>query len=64
MEEFPQLRAVVDRGFDNPADVNLVSFYLLLHILCKILLQGIDKLRYIKLIYVYVSIYCLCIMGV
>ena len=28
MEEFPQLRAVVDRGFDNPADVDLVSFYL------------------------------------
>ena len=45
MEEFPQLCEVVDRGFDNPADVNLVSFYLKLHILCKILLQGVDKVR-------------------
>nr|AST47456.1 geranylgeranyl diphosphate synthase [Camellia sinensis] len=28
MEEFPQLRAVVDRGFDNPADVDLALDYL------------------------------------
>jgi geranyl diphosphate synthase len=28
MEEFPQLRAVVDRGLDNPADVDLVLDYL------------------------------------
>jgi hypothetical protein len=25
MEEFPQLHEVVDRGFDNPANVELVS---------------------------------------
>ena len=25
MEEFPQLREVVDRGFDDPANVDLVS---------------------------------------
>jgi len=25
MEEFPQLREVVERGFNNPADVDLVS---------------------------------------
>ncbi|GMP75537.1 hypothetical protein CsSME_00032587 [Camellia sinensis var. sinensis] len=28
MEEFPQLREVVDRGFDNPADVELALDYL------------------------------------
>ncbi|XP_052179662.1 solanesyl-diphosphate synthase 1, mitochondrial isoform X7 [Diospyros lotus] len=28
MEEFPQLHAVVDRGFDNPADVDLALDYL------------------------------------
>ncbi|KAF7142998.1 hypothetical protein RHSIM_Rhsim05G0190400 [Rhododendron simsii] len=28
MEEFPQLRAVVDRGFHNPADVDLALDYL------------------------------------
>ncbi|KAH7855790.1 hypothetical protein Vadar_028934 [Vaccinium darrowii] len=28
MEEFPQLRAVVDRGLDNPADVDLALDYL------------------------------------
>ncbi|KAE9452408.1 hypothetical protein C3L33_15691, partial [Rhododendron williamsianum] len=28
MEEFPQLRAVVDQGFDNPADVDLALDYL------------------------------------
>ncbi|KAI8556598.1 hypothetical protein RHMOL_Rhmol05G0266400 [Rhododendron molle] len=28
MEEFPQLRAVVDRGFRNPADVDLALDYL------------------------------------
>ncbi|KAK3009104.1 hypothetical protein RJ639_013134, partial [Escallonia herrerae] len=26
IEEFPDLRAVVDRGFENPGDVDLVSF--------------------------------------
>lgn len=26
MEEFPELRSVVDRGLDNPANVDLVSF--------------------------------------
>lgn len=25
IEEFPQLSEVVDRGFDNPADVDIVS---------------------------------------
>lgn len=25
MEEFPQLRAVVDQGFENPANVDIVS---------------------------------------
>lgn len=30
MEEFPQLRAVVEQGFDNPANVELVSLYNLL----------------------------------
>ena len=25
MEEFPQLRAIVDEGFENPANVDLVS---------------------------------------
>ncbi|KAF5193009.1 Solanesyl-diphosphate synthase 1 protein [Thalictrum thalictroides] len=28
MEEFPQLRTVVDRGFDNPEDVDLALDYL------------------------------------
>ncbi|KAM7472939.1 hypothetical protein LguiA_011122 [Lonicera macranthoides] len=28
IEEFPELRAVVDRGFDNPADVDLALDYL------------------------------------
>ena len=27
MEEFPQLHEVVDSGFDNPANVELVSNY-------------------------------------
>ncbi|KAI8000162.1 hypothetical protein LOK49_LG09G00297 [Camellia lanceoleosa] len=39
VEEFPQLREVVGRGFDNPADVELVSFYVtfyMLRILCMI----------------------------
>jgi hypothetical protein len=27
MEEFPQLHDVVDQGFDNPANVDLVSYY-------------------------------------
>jgi hypothetical protein len=27
MEEFPQLHDVVDQGFDNPANVELVSNY-------------------------------------
>lgn len=27
MEEFPQLRAVVEQGFDNPANVEIVSLY-------------------------------------
>lgn len=27
MEEFPQLNEVVDRGFDNPENVELVSNY-------------------------------------
>lgn len=26
MEEFPQLRTVVERGFDNPENVNIVSY--------------------------------------
>lgn len=25
MEEFPQLRAIVDEGFENPANIELVS---------------------------------------
>lgn len=28
IEEFPQLREVVDRGFKNPADVDIVSVHL------------------------------------
>ncbi|KAF7809878.1 Solanesyl diphosphate synthase 3, chloroplastic/mitochondrial [Senna tora] len=28
MEEFPQLRAVVEEGFDNPANVDLALEYL------------------------------------
>jgi hypothetical protein len=27
MEEFPQLQEVVDRGFDNPANVEIVSSF-------------------------------------
>ena len=27
MEEFPQLQDVVDQGFDNPANVEIVSSY-------------------------------------
>lgn len=27
IEEFPQLQEVVDRGFDNPANVEIVSGY-------------------------------------
>jgi geranyl diphosphate synthase len=27
MEEFPQLQEVVDRGFDNPANIEIVSSY-------------------------------------
>jgi geranyl diphosphate synthase len=30
IEEFPQLGVVVDRGFDDPADVDLVSIISLL----------------------------------
>ncbi|KAK3032358.1 hypothetical protein RJ639_035409 [Escallonia herrerae] len=29
IEEFPDLRAVVDRGFENPGDVDLVSFLII-----------------------------------
>ncbi|KAL5704522.1 dimethylallyltranstransferase [Ranunculus cassubicifolius] len=28
MEEFPQIRSIIDRGFDNPADVDLALEYL------------------------------------
>lgn len=27
IEEFPQLQEVVDRGFDNPANIEIVSSY-------------------------------------
>lgn len=27
MEEFPQLRTVVEHGFDNPENVNIVSYF-------------------------------------
>lgn len=29
MEEFPQLHDVVDQGFDNPANVEIVSNYII-----------------------------------
>ena len=27
MEEFPQLRTIVDKGFEDPTNVDLVSLY-------------------------------------
>lgn len=36
IEEFPQLREIVDQGFDNPANVEIVSSWNLLSITLKI----------------------------